>query len=98
MFKLKKLARNRVASGPFIILTIHCAEQVHGPLVFQPDSTSGSQRVPTFLAAYITPAKIVLHHCIPSADLYISTIASSSAISSGLRLRRAMTRRMTLVS
>ena len=35
---------------------------------------------------------------IPSAALYISSTASSSAISSGLRLRSAMTLRITLVS
>ena len=34
----------------------------------------------------------------PSAVLYISMIASSSAMSSGLRLRRAMTLRITPVS
>ena len=37
-------------------------------------------------------------YCIPKASLYISKTASSSAMSSGSRLRRAITLRITLVS
>lgn len=57
----------------------------------------GRQKYPSALRDWVGFFKSG-HYCIPSADLYMSMIASSSAISSGLRLRKAITRRMTLVS
>ena len=86
------------ACRPLIPLNAFCAPALSTDSPALIGRFRGRSRAPLFTERALQAARAERPHCMPSASLYMSRTASSSAMSSGSRLRNAMTLRITLVS